>query len=253
MKTEEQRKQEKLFRKISNKVTRTVREQNLIAENDHILVGLSGGKDSFLLLEVLAQLKKSLPEKFSLTAIHVSNKDVGYLIDIKGLEEFCKDLNIPFIHKTTITDQKKSKKSTCFICSWNRRKTIFNETKALNCNKLAFGHHRDDALQTLLMNMFYHGSISSLPYQLKMFDGRVHLIRPLMDLWEEEINDYAVLRKYPAVKEKCPYENQTKRTFTKEILNQINQTFPTSKRNIFHSLSNIYDEYLPIINKKSNS
>jgi tRNA 2-thiocytidine biosynthesis protein TtcA len=96
-----------------------------------------------------------------------------------------------------------------------------------------------------MMNLMYHGSISSLPYSLQMFEGRVHLIRPLMDIWEKEIVEFVNIREYPTAEKSCPYDNQTKRRQTRKLIEQMEQNYSNSKINIFHALDNLYPEYIP--------
>jgi tRNA 2-thiocytidine biosynthesis protein TtcA len=255
MRTEEHRLKERLFRKICNKTGKTILEHKLLEDGDRLLVGLSGGKDSYILLETLANRKKAIPFKFEIFAIHVSIEQAGYQIDQDYMRDFCEKIEVPFIHKRLDITLENQSKAPCFLCSWNRRKTIFDLSKELNCNKIAFGHHRDDALETFMMNMIYHGSISSMPYKLKMFQGRVHLIRPLLGLWEEELQDFASLSKYPVEEKKCKYDDQTKRSFTKNIIKDLYDQYPVAKRNMFNSLGNIYEDYLPekSIRKRKNN
>lgn len=250
MRTEEQRNKERLFRKIYKKIGQTIIEHNMIEEGDRLLVGISGGKDSFILLESLANRKKAMAFNFELLAIHVSINKAGYQIDQEYLKNFCARLKVPFIHKNLDIELENQSKSPCFLCSWNRRKVIFDTSKELHCNKIAFGHHRDDALETFMMNMLYHGSISSMPYKLKMFEGRIHLIRPLLNIWDDELQEYSQLCSYPLEEKKCKFDDKTKRSFVRKILKEFNEQNPISKRNIFHSLSNIYEEYLPEKSKK---
>lgn len=245
MKTESNQNKDKLFKKICNKVGKTINDQNLIEEGDQILVGISGGKDSYILLETLANRKKALPFSIKLTAVHVEVENVDYIINREYMENFCRKIDIPLIYKNIQLEKRDNKKSVCFICSWQRRKTIFNLSRELGCNKLAFGHHRDDALQTFLMNMMYHGSISSMPYSLNMFEGRVRLIRPLLDLWEKDLAIYAELNNIAKEEKICPWENKTRRNYAGELLRQIEEHYPKSKINMFHALDNIYEEYLP--------
>lgn len=242
----------KLSRKIYRKVGKTIREQKLIVEGDRVLAGLSGGKDSMIMLESLANRKKSFPFPFELIAAHIIPENTGYKVNIDALENFCKNLEVPLIIRKIKPDLENPDKAPCFICSWLRRKEIFNLTRSLDCNKLAFGHHRDDALQTFLMNMLYHGSVSSLPYKLRMFEGRIHLIRPLLDMWEKDLKHYSELRNYRAVEKLCPFEDNTKRSYTADLLNKIEKDYAGSKRNMFHAMDNIYSEYLPSIRKSSN-
>lgn len=252
MKTKEQAEKEKLFKKISRKLGQTIREHNLIEEGDRVLLGLSGGKDSIILLESLASRKKSFQFSFDLIVAHVHPVNLDYKINIPWLQDLCDNSGVEFILREIHPDITNSDKAPCFVCSWHRRKALFDLTKSLNCNKLAMGHHRDDALQTFLMNMLHHGSISSMPYSLKLFEGRLHLIRPLLNLWEEELETYAALCDYSAVEKTCPYENKTARNKSAELLKMLEKENPSAKINMFHALSNIYPEYLPDVKKKSD-
>jgi len=234
------------FKKLCQKVGKTIHHHQLLEQGDHLLVGLSGGKDSYVLLETLAERKKAIPFDFRISAVHVKVSNVLYAIEPEFMQQLCHDLEIPlYIKEITPNFEQDKKKAPCFVCSWHRRKEIFNLGKELNCNKLAFGHHRDDALETFMMNLMYHGSISSLPYSLEMFQGRVKLIRPLMDIWEKEILEYTNLRGYPEAEKSCPYDNQTKRRQTRELIEKMEQSYVNSKTNIFKALDNIYPEYLP--------
>ena len=237
--------EKKLFKKLCRKTGASIREHSLLEEGDRLLLGLSGGKDSMILLEILADRIKAFPFKVDLYAVHIIPENIGYHVDKDYLNNFCEKLGIELIIKTIAPDIEKSTKSPCFICSWERRKAIFNLTKELNCNKLAFGHHRDDAIQTFMMNLLYHGSISSLPYSLKMFDGRVHLVRPMLDIWEKDLQEYANFRNYSSVEKQCPFEELTRRSYTAELLQKMEDEYPKAKINIFKALDNIYEEYLP--------
>ena len=234
------------FKKLCQKVGKTIHHHQLLEQGDHLLLGLSGGKDSYLLLETLAERKKAIPFDFRISAVHVKVSNVLYTMESGFMEQLCSDLAIPlYIKEITPDFDQDKKKAPCFVCSWHRRKEIFNLGKELNCNKLAFGHHRDDALETFMMNLMYHGSISSLPYSLEMFDGRVKLIRPLLDIWEKEILEYTNLRGYPKAEKLCPYDDKTKRRQTRELIEQMEQSYVNSKTNMFKALDNIYPEYLP--------
>ncbi|MGC9343184.1 MAG: tRNA lysidine(34) synthetase [Bacteroidales bacterium] len=252
MKTEKEGQIEKLFKKLSRKVGKTIRDQALIVEGDRVLVGLSGGKDSMVMLQCIADRKKSFPFPFKLYVAHIIPESTGYSVNINLLEDFCNNLGLELIVRKIKIEPDERGKSICFVCSWHRRKALFDLTRELDCNKLAFGHHRDDALQTFLMNMLYHGSISSLPYSLKLFEGRVHMIRPMLDLWEKDIQQLSDLENFGAVEKTCTHEDLTKRFYTSELLKKIESEYPNAKINMFHALDNIYGEYLPTVKKKSN-
>ena len=245
--TAEQIQSEKLFKKICRKMGITIRDHALIREGDHVLAGLSGGKDSMILLEALAERKAALPFEFRLSAAHVEATGIGYEIDRERLSSFCRDLGVPLHYRTIEPDlDKDPSKNACFVCSWHRRKALFDLTRELDCNKLALGHHRSDAIETLLMNMIYHGSISSLPYSLKMFEGRIYLIRPLMDLDERMLDDYAGLNSLVRVEKSCPHEDRTQREQIARLLGQIENLHGKGPFNIFKSMDKIFEEYLPV-------
>jgi len=225
----------------------TMRDHSLIREGDHVLVGISGGKDSMILLEALAERLRAVPFKFSLSAAHIEASGIGYEIDRKRLSSFCEQLGVALYYRSIEPDlEKDSSKNACFICSWNRRKELFTLTKELKCNKLALGHHRNDAVETLLMNMIYHGSISSMPYSLEMFEGRVQLIRPLMDLDERMLEEYAGLNDLVRVEKSCPHEDSTQRKNIAGLLKQVEELHGKGPFNIFKSMDKIFEEYLPV-------
>lgn len=245
-KSREQIQSEKLYKKICRKMGTTMRDHSQIERGDHVLVGLSGGKDSMILLEALVERKRSLPFEFELSAAHIEASGIGYEIDREKLSGFCEKLKVPLHYKTITPDlEKDPAKTACFICSWHRRKELFNLTKDLNCNKLALGHHRNDAVETLLLNMIYHGSISSLPYTLNMFEGRVKLIRPLLDLDERLLEEYAALNKLVKVEKSCLHEDRTKRNTIAQLIREIEKIHGTGPFNMFKSMDKIFEEYLP--------
>jgi len=248
--TAEQIQSEKLFKKISRKMGTTIRDHAMIGEGDHVLVGLSGGKDSLILLEALAERRGAVSFGFSLSAAHVEATGIGYEIDRERLSSFCRDLEVTLHYRTIEPDlEKDPSKNACFVCSWHRRKALFDLTRELGCNKLALGHHRNDAVETLLMNMIYHGSISSLPYSLRMFEGRIHLIRPLMDLDERMLDEYAGLKSLVRVEKSCPHEDRTQRENIARLLGQIENLHGKGPFNIFKSMNKIFEEYLPVQGK----
>ncbi len=235
----------KYARNILKRIERIIIKHNLITEGDRVLVALSGGKDSLALLEALAESKKNLPVTFDLMAIHVLIRNMGYVTDINYLDKFCQKLSIPFVVKELDAEpEENSKKGICFICSWYRRKAIFDATREFNCNKLAFGHHMDDALETLFMNMMYHGSISSLPYALTMFEGRVQLIRPLLELTGRELERFASECGYKRELKVCPYA-QSVRSDVRAVIESMAKQHKIAPKNIFRAMSNIHPEYLP--------
>jgi len=244
--------EDKLFRKICRKVGVTLRDHEMIAEGDHILVGLSGGKDSMILLKTLAERRQALPFSFKISAAHILVTTAGYELDSNYLRNFCEQLNVPLYIREIDPDlEQNPDKTPCFVCSWHRRKELFDLTRDLECNKLALGHHREDAIETLFLNMLFHGSISSLPYKLSMFEGRIHLIRPLMDISESLLEEYTSETGMVKTIKACPHENNTRRKEVRDLLDKARDIYVQAPYNIFRSMSNIYGEYLPTPPEKS--
>ncbi len=230
---------------IKRHIWRTIRKQELLRKGDRLMVALSGGKDSMVLLEAIADHAKRLPFKIEVLAVHVFIEKIGYQTDLNYLENFCRDLNVPFVVVRPEFESKSSvEKSMCFLCSWHRRKAFFTINREQGFNKLAFGHHMDDAIETLFMNMIYHGSISSMPYQFNMFDGRLTVIRPMLEVSEQELELYALERNFKKEVKSCPYEN-SKRKVLKGKIDWMSDNSKNARKNIFRSMENIFTEYLP--------
>jgi len=236
----------RLFAKLCKRVGYSLKKYELIQPDDNIMIGVSGGKDSLFLLEALADRIKHLPFKVNLMACHIHVMEIGYKIDKAYLEDLCKQYKVPYYYEEiSVNMSANPKKAPCFVCSWHRRKRLFELTKELKCNKLALGHHLDDALETLMMNMIYHGSISSMPATLKMFGGRMHLIRPLIELTNDEMLEIALEREYPKLKDICPYGDDTKRSEVKKLIDTMVNMNQHARKNVFRSMSNFFPEYLP--------
>jgi len=232
--------------KIEKTVGRTINRYSLIAGGDRVAVALSGGKDSLVLLETLARRRRRLPVTYGLSAVHIFIKNIGYESDLNFMREFCASLDVPFHLIETEADLSiDESKSKCFVCSWHRRKALFNFAEEMNCGKLALGHHLDDAIETLMMNMMYNGITSSLPPSLSMFRGKLHLIRPLILLEKREIDKYAEIRGFPAEVKRCPYGEDTTRIKAREMIEQMTSENSIIKKSIFRSMSHIHREYLP--------
>jgi tRNA(Ile)-lysidine synthase TilS/MesJ len=236
---------EALLRKFTSKIIKN-QASNLFKNNDKILVGVSGGKDSLLLIEVLGELCKKHRYTFQIKPVHIKIKRVGYNINFEAIEEICTYYGFDFqIIETEIDFDPEHKKGPCFVCSWHRRKLLFSTAREMGCNKIALGHHMDDAVQTLLLNMIYHGSISSMPATLSMFRGELELIRPLLPLNEKDIIHYQSIRNYPQLVKDCPYGATTKRNTMKELVEELEKIHPAAKQNLFKAMSKVYSMYLP--------
>lgn len=182
----------------------------LIDEDDRILVGLSGGKDSLCLLEFLARRSKVHVPHFSIEALHVRMENVRYETDTTYLQSFCDRLGVP-LHIITTSFQPSDKKPPCFLCSWQRRKQLFNLAQELGCTKIALGHHQDDIIHTALMNLTFQGHFSTMPVKLRMRKMPLTIIRPLCLCQEDDIRVFAEQQGYEKQLKQCPYEDTTNR------------------------------------------
>lgn len=242
----EEKKKTLFMRKFYRRTGKAISDYNLIEAGDRILVGVSGGKDSLALLEVLAMRAKSKQESYSLVAAHIDVENIEYETDIKYLQEFCDKLGVQFIAKIIKVDLSiESNKPVCFVCAWNRRKALFELAKECNCNKLALGHHKDDAIETLLMNMMNNGIMSSMPAKLSMFEGLFTLIRPFIYQKDSDVVEYATYQEFKKQVKFCPHEDKTQRNRTKRLISELEKFNPHVRSNIFAAMANIHTEYLP--------
>ncbi len=240
------KKEQKLRDRIVRIAGKAINKYALIKKEQRVAVAVSGGKDSYVLLESLALRKNHLPIDYTLLALHVHVENTGYRIDAGYLQSFCDKLKVP-LHVRSITPDfaKDNKKSPCFICSWHKRKVLFSMVRELECTALALGHTMDDAVETLLMNMIYNATIGSMPPKLSMFNGEFDIIRPLYLVPETVINEYSMVRGFPGELSHCEYSEKNRREDIRGLMNSIEKLYKKGKNNIFHSMSHIDTDYLP--------
>lgn len=245
-------KEEKLIRTINRRFNKGVVEYGLIDEGDKILVGLSGGKDSLALLELLAERSHIYKPRFSVVAAHVAMTNIAYESDTDYLRTFAEALGVPFVrYETSFDPSTDTRKSPCFLCSWNRRKALFTLAKEQGCNKIALGHHQDDILETLLMNMTFQGAISTMPPRLVMRKFDMAIIRPLCLVHEAELAELAQIRGYQKQVKNCPYEHDSHRADMKSVLKALEQMNPEARYSLWSSMANIQEDLLPVRIDKS--
>jgi tRNA(Ile)-lysidine synthase TilS/MesJ len=215
----------------------------LIDEDDKILVGLSGGKDSLCLLEFLARRSMIHVPHFSVEALHVRMDNIHYESDVTYLQQFCDRLGIPLHIITTSFNSSLStlhsslkKKPACFLCSWQRRKQLFNLAQELGCTKIALGHHQDDIIHTALMNLTFQGHFSTMPVKLKMRKMPLTIIRPLCLCQESDIRAYAEQQHYEKQIMLCPHERDTNRTTAQALFNHMQQLNTEARYSLWHAL-----------------
>jgi len=256
-KTPEQIAQEKQLERLTKRFHKACADYGLIADGDHILIGLSGGKDSLLLTELLGRRAQIYVPRFRVTALHVRVRERDYHSDLSYLQRFCDEAKVPLlVRDVSIPDtppQKENGKTReidnpCFLCSWFRRKELFNTAQEIGCNKIAFGHHRDDIAQTLLMNLIFQGAYATMPPILQMDKMPLQLIRPLCLIDEADIITYAAMRNYQKQTKLCPFEHVSSREKVKGLLEEIKALNPEALDSIYGALTNIKTDYLPPCN-----
>ncbi|MFA4991429.1 MAG: ATP-binding protein [Candidatus Omnitrophota bacterium] len=228
---------------INKKTGKAIHDYRMIENKDKVLICVSG-EDSMALADILHFRLKYLPIKYTLIAVYVEMDKKN----TKTIKAFLKKLGIK-CHVLKIDLRKNKKfldKTECFWCSWKRREAIFKLAERLGCKKIAFAHHMDDILETLLMNMFYQGEISTMPPKLRMFKGKFHIIRPFAYIEKDHIKKYAAVNSLPKVPYECPYGKNTKRVLMRQIMKTVRKTCPRLKENLFKSMTNVREDYVPI-------
>ncbi len=285
MRTPEQIEFSRLQNRLTKRFHKACADYSLIEDGDHILIALSGGKDSLALVELLGKRAQIFVPRFRVTAIHVRVKERAYLSDLSYLQSFCDAFRVPLLVRDTeigessvsasdlssVSDSGLSSVSAsglssisasglssvsasglssisasglsakrsnpCFLCSWYRRKTLFDTAQELGCNKIAFGHHKDDIVETLLMNLIFDGKFSTIYPKLQMDKMPLQLIRPLCLIEEKDLRRYAALSGYVRQKQPCPYEHASARTQIKALVSQLESLNPNVRDSLWGAIS----------------
>ena len=288
MRTPEQIEFSRLQNRLTKRFHTACADYSLIEEGDHILIALSGGKDSLALVELLGKRAQIFVPRFKVTAIHVRVEERAYLSDLSYLQSFCDAFRVPLLVRDTsisasglssVSDSGLSsisasglssvsasglssisasglssvsasglssisasglsakRSNPCFLCSWYRRKTLFDTAQELGCNKIAFGHHKDDIVETLLMNLIFDGKFSTIYPKLQMDKMPLQLIRPLCLIEEKDLSRYAALSGYVRQKQPCPYEHASARTQIKELVSQLESLNPNVRDSLWGAIA----------------
>lgn len=222
-------------------------DYGMIAPGDRLLVGVSGGADSLALLDLLDSPMIFVPP----FTFHVAHIDAGFDPAYEGfviLEQYLKAGGYePVMEKTDIGPVAHSdvnRKNPCFLCSRLRRKRIFEIAAERGCNKIAFAHHRDDIVETLLINMFYAREISTMVPSQRIFGGRLHIIRPLAYIRESLLKKFALERRFPVAQNLCPTSRTSRRLYIKNLLSELEKENKDIRDNIFRSMQHVKPDYL---------
>lgn len=226
------------MQKLLSKMRQAINDYKLIETGDKIAVGLSGGKDSLTLLHLLNSYKKFSPEKFDLIAITLNPGKV----DNSPLHKLCKELYIEFHEIQTdiqeIVFDIKKEKNPCSLCAKLRRGILHDTAEKLGCNKVALGHHKDDAIETLMLTLSYEGRINCFSPKSFMEKNNITLIRPMVYIPEHMIKSTAKKYNFPIITNPCPADKKTKREDIKILIEELNVKIPGFKDNLFGALTN---------------
>jgi len=263
----------RLEKRLKERFVKAMATYRLIDDDDKILVGLSGGKDSLLLTELLAKRANILHPRFEVEAVHVRMENIHYESDYDYLQQFCDKLGVRLHIVTTRFDTTPTSETThdvqtstvaiahafsdmqtapqspqldsavehrqkqpCFLCSWMRRKQLFSLAQKLGFNKIALGHHQDDIIHTALMNLFFQGRFDTMPARLKLRKMPLTIIRPLCMIQEDDIKAYAEMQGYQKQIKRCPYETDSHRIEIKGLFETIQQINKESRYSIWRAI-----------------
>lgn len=233
----------KLHKRLRRNVGEAIADYNMIEAGDKVMVCLSGGKDSFVMLDILLHLQKTAPIEFEILAVNLDQKQPGFPEHI--LPEYLSSMGVPFhiIEHDTYSIVKRvipEGKTTCSLCSRLRRGTLYGFAKEHNITKIALGHHRDDILETYFLNMFFAGKLKAMPPKLLSDDKQNIVIRPLAYSKEKDISRYAEMKAFPIIPcNLCGSQENLQRQAMKQMLTAWDQQFPGRLETIFSSLQNI--------------
>ncbi len=238
----------KLQKRLRRNVGRAIDDFKMIEDGDKVMVCLSGGKDSYGMLDILLNLQKSAPIQFEIVAVNLDQKQPGFPEDV--LPKYLASIDVPFhiIEEDTysiVRDKIPEGKTTCSLCSRLRRGIIYSWAQENNITKIALGHHREDIMETLFLNMFFGGKMKSMPPKLLSDDGKNTVIRPMAYCKEADLEKFAELKSFPIIPcNLCGSQENLQRKQIKQMLKTWENQFPGRIENIFRSISNVAPSHL---------
>lgn len=240
--------QTKLFLHLKKWLEKAVMDYDMIRKGDKVLVGVSGGIDSLALLDLLNTAMIYVPN-FTIQAVNI---DMGFDPEFRAyrwLENYLQDHDYDYrMEKTDIgivSHSDVNRKNPCFLCSRLRRRRMFEIAAETGCSKIAFAHHKDDIIETLLINMFYGREISTMMPNQSIFDGELQIIRPLSYIDESLVKKYGRERGFPALENMCPTSKSSRRMYIKNLLRQLEKDNKDIRDNIYRAMGHVKLDYLP--------
>lgn len=238
-----------LHRRINSRLDKAMWEYKMVGNGERVMIAVSGGADSVALLFLLQQRLFIYAENPTLYAVYI---DLGFG---SGCQQRCETMEHYFQHlgveyrviRSRIgvdAHHKENKVNPCFLCSRIRRKHIFKTADELNCNKIMLGHHKDDLIQTLLLNMIFGREISTMRPKLPVFNGKFTLLRPLAFVDESMIKRFIEQQQLPVIDQGCPTDGRSERQYIKHVVTHLERKFRGARNNIFFSMQNVKTDYL---------
>lgn len=238
----------KLHKRLRRHVGRAIEDYRMIENGDKVMVCLSGGKDSYTMLDILMNLQRHAPVDFELIAVNLDQKQPGFPEHI--LPEYLKSIDVPFLiieedTYSVVQEIVPEGKTTCGLCSRLRRGVLYSFAEKNNITKIALGHHREDIIETLFLNMFFGGKLKAMPPKLKSDDGKHIVIRPMAYCPEADIINFSEARDYPVIPcNLCGSQENMQRQVIKQMLSDWQKQFPGRVENIFGSIKNVAPSHL---------
>lgn len=228
------------LQRVLSEVRKAVDDYHMIAEGDKIAVGISGGKDSLTLLYALSSLRRFYPHPFELVAVTV---DLGFAnLDLTEIKKLCEKLGVPYtVVKTQIGQivfEQRQENNPCALCAKMRKGALNEAMKQLGCNKIAYAHHMDDVVETMMLSLLYEGRFHTFSPVTYLDDTGLTVIRPLIYMKEADVIGFVRKYEVPVVKSPCPADGHTKREYVKQLLKQLNTENPGVKQRMFTAIQN---------------
>lgn len=237
-----------LEQRLARAIGQSVERWNLIEEGDRIMVGISGGKDSYTLLHMLMRMQRIAPVRFEVLPFHLDQRQPGF--PTEKVREYLESVGIPYVIHTQDTysiviDKLRPEQTTCALCSRLRRGIMYNQAVELGCTKIALGHHRDDSIETLLLNLFYSGQLKAMPAKLRSDDRRNVVIRPMITVPEKHIIEFSEAMNFPTIPcTVCSMQPNHKRAKLKALLDTLEAENPNIRGNMLAALGKVVPSHL---------